>query len=62
MSPTLHERLVRSSLAGQYQAFLGIGGGCAILGAILFGGALLDGHRDRAWQLFHVNWLYFTGL
>ncbi|HEX3232728.1 MAG TPA: hypothetical protein VHR41_00930 [Gemmatimonadales bacterium] len=63
MSPTtLHERLVRSSLAGQYQAFLGLGGGCAILGAILFGGALLDGNRDRAWQLFHVNWLYFTGL
>jgi hypothetical protein len=62
MSPTLHERLVRSSLAGQYQVFLGVGAGCAMLGAILFGGALLDGHRDRAWQLFHVNWLYFTGL
>jgi hypothetical protein len=63
MSPTtLHERLVRSSLSGHYQAFLGLGGGCAILGAILFGGALLDGNRDRAWHLFHVNWLYFTGL
>jgi hypothetical protein len=62
MSPTLRERLVRSALAGQYVGFLGVGGGCAALGAILFVAALLGPDRDRAWQLFHVNWLYFTGL
>jgi hypothetical protein len=62
MSPTLRERLVRSSLAGKYVGFLGIGGGCAALGAILFVATLLGPDRDRAWQLFHVNWLYFTGL
>jgi hypothetical protein len=62
MSPTLHERLVRRSLAGRYDLFLGLGGGLTILGLILFIGALRAGNADRAWQLFHVNWLYFTGL
>ena len=34
----------------------------AVLGLILFVIALAGGSADRAWQLFHVNWLYFTGL
>ena len=29
---------------------------------ILFIQSLAAGQADRAWQLFHVNWLYFTGL
>jgi hypothetical protein len=62
MSPTLHERLVQRALAGRYELFLGLGAGFAILGLILFVGALQSDHADRAWQLFHVNWLYFTGL
>ena len=62
MNPTLHERLVQRSLAGRYELFLGVGGGLAILGLILFVGALRGATADRAWQLFHVNWLYFTGL
>jgi hypothetical protein len=62
MSPTLHERLVRRSVAGRYDLFLGLGAGLTILGLILFIGALRGGNADRAWQLFHVNWLYFTGL
>jgi hypothetical protein len=62
MSPTLHERLVQRALAGRYELFLGLGGGLAVLGLILFLQALSGGHGDRAWQLFHVNWLYFTGL
>ena len=62
MSPTLHERLVQRSLAGRYELFLGLGAGLTILGLILFVGALLGDTADRAWQLFHVNWLYFTGL
>ena len=40
MSPTLHERLVQRSLAGRYDLFLGVGGGCAVLGLILFVRAL----------------------
>ena len=62
MNPTLHERLVQRSLAGRYDLFLGLGGGLAILGLILFVGALRGDTADRAWHLFHVNWLYFTGL
>ena len=33
---TLHERLVERSLAGRYDLFLGVGGGLAVLGLILF--------------------------
>jgi hypothetical protein len=62
MTPTLRERLVRGSLAGRFDVLLGVGAGLAILGLILFIGALVNGQGDRAWQLFHVNWLYFTGL
>ena len=58
----IHRRLVERSLAGRYDLFLGVGGGLAILGLILFVTALAGVNADRAWQLFHVNWLYFTGL
>jgi hypothetical protein len=62
MSATLHERLVQRAVAGKYDLFLGVGAGCTVLGLILFVGALRSGQADRAWHLFHVNWLYFTGL
>ncbi len=62
MSPPLHDRLVQRSLAGRYELFVGLGAGLTVLGLILFIGALQAGHADRAWHLFHVNWLYFTGL
>jgi hypothetical protein len=63
MSPrTIHARLVERALTGTYGLFLGVGGGLAILGLILFVAALGGEGHDRAWQLFHVNWLYFTGL
>jgi hypothetical protein len=63
MSPgTIHARLVERALAGRYELFLGLGGGLALLGLILFLRALFGEGADRAWQLFHVNWLYFTGL
>ncbi len=62
MTPSLRERLVQRSLAGRYDLFLGLGGGLTILGLILFFLALRGGDADRAWQMFHVNWLYFTGL
>ncbi len=62
MTGTVHDRLVQRSVAGRYPLFLGLGGGFTILGAILFYRALAAGDADRAWQLFHVNWLYFTGL
>jgi hypothetical protein len=62
MTTTVHEILVRRSVTGRYPLFLGLGGGFTILGAILFFSALAAGDGDRAWQVFHVNWLYFTGL
>jgi hypothetical protein len=41
-----------------------VGAGLAILGLILFLQSLSagDASAQRAWQLFHVNWVYFTGL
>jgi hypothetical protein len=64
MSPTLRERLAERAVAGRYDMFLAVGAGLAILGLILFVRALLGGPAlaDRAWQMFHVNWIYFTGL
>jgi hypothetical protein len=62
MSPTLRERLIQRAVAARYDLFLGVGAGLAILGLILFVQALAGGAADRAWQLFHVNWLYFNGL
>jgi hypothetical protein len=55
---------VQRAVAGRYELFLGVGAGLAILGLILFVQSLLAGpaSADRAWQLFHVNWIYFTGL
>jgi len=63
MSPgTIHARLVERALAGRYDLFLGIGGGLTVLGLVLFVQSLGGEEAARAWQLFHVNWLYFTGL
>ena len=62
MTPSLHDRLVQRAVAGRYDLFLGVGAGLAILGLILFVQSLAGGNADRAWQLFHVNWIYFTGL
>src|SRR5687768_12662351 len=64
MTPTLRERLVQRAVSGRYDLFLGVGAGLTIFGLILFVQSLLAGADTavRAWQLFHVNWLYFTGL
>jgi hypothetical protein len=64
MTPTLRERLAQGAVAGRYDGFLGFGAGLAILGIIVFIRALLANpvSADRAWQVFHVNWIYFTGL
>src|SRR5690606_38783511 len=58
----VHDRLVARSVSGRYTAFLGIGGGLTVLGLILLLRAFSGDGAVRAWQLFHVNWLYFTGL
>jgi hypothetical protein len=62
MTPTVRERLVQASVAGRYDLFLGLGAGLTILGFIFFIQSLAGETADRAWHLFHVNWIYFTGL
>jgi hypothetical protein len=59
----LRARLTANSVAGRYDLFLGVGLGLAILGLIFFLRALGgDASAHRAWHLFQVNWVYFTGL
>jgi hypothetical protein len=58
----LRERLVTRSLSGRYELFFAAGLGLALFGLGLFLYALASGHGERAWHLFHVNWLVFTGL
>ncbi|HEU4700171.1 MAG TPA: hypothetical protein VFS40_13390 [Gemmatimonadales bacterium] len=59
----IRTRLAQHAVAGRYGAFLGIGGGLFLLGLILclFWG-LQGADAGRAWQVFHVNWLFFTSL
>ncbi|HTK55955.1 MAG TPA: hypothetical protein VL295_03975 [Gemmatimonadales bacterium] len=63
MSDTqLRTRLAARSVSGTYLPFLAGGGVLAVVGFGLFAMSLSGEHADRAWQLFHVNWLFFTGL
>ena len=63
LSPAeLRERLALHSVSGRFDLFLGIGGGLTLLGLILFVVTLGGDQADLAWQMFHVNWLFFTGL
>lgn len=60
---TLRGRIAGHAAAGGRFQLLVLGGGLlALAGLALFALALSGGQSDRAWQLFHVNWLYFTGL
>jgi len=60
--PSVRHRLVEHSLTGRYGLMLGLGALFAVVGIGGFLLALSRGQADRAWHLFHVNWLYFTGL
>jgi hypothetical protein len=61
-STLLRERLATRSVAARYGLFLGLGSLLALAGLVLFIQTLRGEHADRAWHLFHVNWVYFTGL
>jgi len=58
----LQQRLVTRSVGGTYTLFVKLGGLLAAVGAALFVLAVSGGEATRAWQAFHVNWLFFTGL
>ena len=59
----LRERVVARSITGRYGVFLGLGGVLTLVRLLLIILATMSGpSADRAWHLFHVNWLFFTGL
>jgi hypothetical protein len=58
----LQQRLVARSISGRYGLFIKAGALLAAVGSALFVVAVGSGQAERAWQAFHVNWLFFTGL
>ena len=56
------QRLSASAVSGRFDLFVKIGALLLAIGAALFIVAVSGGDGVRAWQAFHVNWLYFTGL
>ena len=55
-------RLAEKSIAGNYGIFVPIGAVLGGLGLVLFVLALMGDGSHRAWQMFHVNWLFWTAL
>jgi hypothetical protein len=63
MGTTLvREKLAARSITAKYSLFLGLGTVLAVVGAALFLVVARGEHADRAWHLFLVNWVFFTGL
>lgn len=58
----IRDRLVEKSLNADYKNFTMIGAGLAVVGLALFVMALMGEGSHRAWQTFHVNWVFWTGL
>ncbi|MGE0439473.1 MAG: hypothetical protein AB7S39_03215 [Gemmatimonadales bacterium] len=58
----LRARLIEGGNSGTFGPFLTGGIALIAIGAALFGYALTTDHAERAWHLFHVNWLFFTGI
>lgn len=58
----IEERLAEKSVNANYALFTPLGGGLAVVGLALFVLALLGDGSHRAWQTFHVNWVFWTGL
>ena len=58
----VRDRLAAKSVAGNYGTFLTAGLVLSVAGAALFVMALLGDGSHRAWQTFHVNWIFWTGI
>ena len=61
-SEALRDRLIERSVAGNWGSFIALGRIMAVIGAGLFIWALTKGDATRAWQVFHVNWIFWTGI
>ena len=53
-------RLAEKSVIGEYRAFLLAGAVFTVAGLAVFAVALMGSGSHRAWQAFHVNWLFWT--
>lgn len=58
----LRGRLAEHAVGGRFGLFVTGGIVLTLIGFALFAMAVSGEGGDRAWHLFHVNWLYFTGL
>jgi len=59
----VRSRLVQNSVNTNNRPFFVVGLVLALVGAALFVmSAMAAGDHHRAWQAFHVNWLFWTGL
>ncbi len=56
------ERIIVRGNAGRFNLLWTVGLVLAVVGAAIFALSLFSGDSQRAWHLFHVNWIYFTGL
>lgn len=61
-STLLRERIAARSVTARFGLFLGLGIVLSLAGLAVFILTLNGEQADRAWHLFHVNWVYFTGL
>ncbi|HXW97211.1 MAG TPA: hypothetical protein VEI47_06460 [Gemmatimonadales bacterium] len=59
---SVREQLIARSLTARYNLFVGLGSTLAVVGLVLFVIFARGPQADRAWHLFHVNWIFFTGL
>jgi hypothetical protein len=59
---TAADRLAEKSVRGTWAPFIPAGAVLAVAGLALFGLALAGEGAHRAWQAFHVNWVFWTGL
>ncbi len=58
----LQQRLVTRAVAGRWSLPLQLGAVLTLIGLVLLVVALAGSHPERAWQAFHVNWIFFTGI
>lgn len=58
----LQDRLVTRSVSGNYSGLLTAGVVLTVIGLALFVMSLLGAGSHRAWQSFHVNWIFWTGI